>query len=150
MSSQNVTRCNDLWVADLMIMRHGLKEIKDPVHLRKKALFRETSACYRSQRAIGWFTDTSVAREQNCVAPTPQRVSTTALKDAAPVKPPAKPTDVIELMDSDDRQFLVKALECQVGTANNASPSRDDGAYGSGAVGGDDDDDVRKGMIRLF
>ena len=32
-------------------------------------------------------------------------------------------------------------LECQHGTANNAGPSRDDGANGSGAVGGDDNDD---------
>ena len=31
--SQNLTRCYDLWVADLMILRQGLKGIKDPVQL---------------------------------------------------------------------------------------------------------------------
>ena len=47
-------------------------------------------------------------------------------------------------MDSDDDEFLVEALE--LGTADKAVPSRDDGAYGNGAVGGDgdDDDDVGK------
>ena len=48
-------------------------------------------------------------------------------------------------MDSEDDEFLVEALECPLGTANNAGPSRDDGMYGSGAVGGNDDDyDVSK------
>ena len=83
--------------------------------------------------------ETEYCRERNSVAPNPQRVKTTALKDAAPVKPPAKPADVIELMDSDD-EFLVEALECQLGRVHNADLSRNDGAYGSGTVGGDDDD----------
>ena len=34
-----------------------------------------------------------VDRELNGVAPTRQRVSTTALKGVAPVKPPTKPVD---------------------------------------------------------
>ena len=46
---------------------------------------------------------------------------------------------VIELMDSEYDEFLVKAMESQFGRANNAGLSRDDGAYGSGLVGGDDD-----------
>ena len=82
----------------------------------------------------------SVAGERNSVAPTHQRVLTTTLKDAAPVKPSAKPADVIKLMDSEDDEFLVEVLECPLGTANNAGPSHNDGTYGSGAVGGNDDD----------
>ena len=45
----------------------------------------------------------------NGVAPIPQRVSTTGLEDAAPVKPPAKTADVIDLMDSKD-EFLLQAM----------------------------------------
>ena len=58
--------------------------------------------------------------------------------------PPAKPADVIELIDSDDDEFPLEALECQLATTNNAAPSRDDGSYCSGAVGEDDDNDVGK------
>ena len=53
-------------------------------------------------------------------------------------------------MDSDDDEFLVKEMESQFGRANNAGPSRDDGAYGSGLVGGDDDDNDVGKVIRLF
>ena len=140
MSSQNVNRCDDLWVADLMILRHGLKWIKDPEQLRywaEKRYFVNHPLVIAHQEQLDASRKRSVARERNGVAPTPQSVSTTALKDAAPVKPSAK------LLDSDDDEFLVKALE--LGTADNAVLSRDDGTYGNGAVDGNgDDDDVGK------
>ena len=52
-------------------------------------------------------------------------------------------------MDGDNIEFLVKVLEWQIGTADNAGPSRNDGAYGSGAAGGDDNDDSKNDTFIL-
>ena len=111
MSSQNVTRCDDLWVADLMILRHWLKGIKDLVPFRywaEKHGFVNHPFVIAHKEQLDGSQKRSDACERNGVAPTPQRVSTTALKDAAPVKPPPKPADVIELMDGDDNNFSSK------------------------------------------
>ena len=127
-----------MWVADLIILHHGLKGIKDLEQLgywAEKLDYVNYLLVIAHQEQLDASRKRSVACEQNGEAPTPQTVSTTALKDAAPVKPPAKPADVIERMDSDD----IEALE--FGTADNAVPSRNDGAYGNDAVGGDDNGD---------